>query len=37
MKELYKRAELEVIEFLEEDILSGSTPIPEDDEVDIRG
>ena len=39
MKETYKRAELEIYEFSDEDILTGSDndPIPEDDELPGRG
>ena len=36
MKETYKRAELEIIEFSEDDVITTS-PIPEDDELPGRG
>jgi len=36
MKEAYKRTESEQIEFLDEDVLNGSTIIPEEDETPIN-
>ena len=35
MKEKYQRTQIELIEFLEEDILNGSTIIPEEDETPV--
>lgn len=35
MKEAYKRTEIELIEFIEEDVLNGSRIITEEDETPI--
>lgn len=37
MKEIYKRAELEIYEFCEDDVIITSDVVPENDELPGRG